>query len=319
MDERLAWIAVAWSRGMSATVFAALVEAFGSAEAILKASPEELAAAWPRRSRASLDPERAAQRLEAAAENIAELEEELDDLAEEGVKVLCSFEPGFPARLRDARRPPAVICVRGDLGTEDDPALAIIGTRTPTQEGRRLALELARTCAIQGVTVVSGLALGCDTAAHQGALQAGGRTIAVLGNGIRRIYPPENHDLALEIAQRGALVSELPPRARQSTARLMARNRLQAALSRGVLVIEAGASGGAFQTVRSARRQKRLIYAADWDSDKQQAIGTKRLLREGARPVRGPADIAAVVGQLRSWPASLSESRSEQPQQPTLF
>jgi len=287
---------------------AALIEHFGSASAVLEADAEAIQEAAPR-----LRGE-AAEAASQAAERLREIEEELQSLEDEGVQVWCLGEPEYPARLAHISNPPVVLCCRGTLLPEDDLALAIVGTRTPTPEGERLARRLGTAFAEEGVTVVSGLAFGCDSAGHRGALDAGGRTIAVFGSGIRVVHPPENHELAVEILASGAHLSELPPRARANTARLMARNRLQSGLSCGVLVIEARLDGGSHETARTARKQERLLYAVDWPEKKEEATGNRELIAGGALRVRDVDEVPAIVAALRDW-----EPPRVDPEQMQLF
>ncbi len=161
-----------------------------------------------------------------------------------------------------------------------------------------MARNLAQAFAENNCTVVSGLALGCDTAAHEGALLGGGRTIAVLGCGIRVIHPRENLELARRIAEHGCIISEQPPDARPSVARLMARNRLQAVLARGVIVVQSGLEGGAMSTAAIAVKHRRLLYAVKWQLLADKMLGNEKLFEEGARPVRGVGDVPAVCQAL---------------------
>lgn len=193
--------------------------------------------------------------------------------------------------------------------------MAVIGTRSPTDEGRQMAYGLAARLAELGVTIVSGLAEGIDTAGHRGALDAGGLTAAVLGSGLLRISPKENEELANEVAQSGVLVSELFPTAHVSTAHLMARNRLQAALARVVIVVESGTTGGSVVTVKRAIEQKRLVFAWLTDREGRESEGTRSLV-EGklARPFRDISEATELLAAAREWeppdPAECDESGS---------
>ncbi len=245
---------------------------------------------------------------------------QLDELAEDDVTVLCSFEDAYPPPLAEIATAPPVICLRGAWEEEDTQAVAIVGTRSPTEEGRRLAENLAAECSKAGLTVVSGLARGIDTCAHRGALAAGGRTVAVLGSGIRLIRPAENTRLARQIARSGAVLSELPPRARPSVRSLMARNRLQSALSKAVVVVESREQGGSLQTARYALRQGRLLVAVDWKGRKPTAAGLRTLLREGALPLKGLKDAPELVERIRAHAPAIPEpGRSSDRQQRSLL
>ena len=190
----------------------------------------------------------------------------------------------------------------------DDPAVeAVIAAATPD-----LNVDIARACAELGITVVSGLALGVDTAAHRGALDGDGRTLAMLGSGIKHIHPRRNRRLAKAIREHGAVLSEQPPNASPSAARLMARNRLTSALARGVLAVESTLRGGTLQTARDAWTQGRLVFAVDWQADKPQAEGTRALIAQGAEPILGPDAVDLIARMLR-------EHQVPAPDQPDLF
>ncbi len=306
-QDRRAWAALFWAGRLGPAGFMRLLSRFGSARAVCEAPADELAAPSLRLTEAQIaaiarDVPRRMQRIDA----------ELASLADDGIAVLCSFEDAYPAALRDAHNPPPVICMSGTLTDADVCALAIVGTREPTSEGRVTARDIARACARRDITVVSGLARGIDTAAHRGALDGGGRTIAVLGSGIRHVHPRRNRRLAAHIAERGAVISEVAPEDNPSGARLMARNRLTSALARGVLAVESTLRGGTLQTARDAGRQGRLVFACDWHDDRPQAEGTRALIAEGAEPVLGPDALDVIEHLLRTH-------RPPPPDQPALL
>jgi len=293
-QDPVSWAALAWEGGVGPAGFSRLLGRFGSAQAALQASAEDLGAPSLKLAAEQVRSIRAAgERIERVAGLIA-------DLQADGIAVICSFEERYPAALRGAVNPPPVICMRGRVLEADDPMLAIVGTRRPTREGERNAREIAFACATLGVTIVSGLAIGVDTAAHRGALDAGGRTIAVLGSGIRRVYPERNRKLAGQVARSGAIISEVAPDASPSAARLMARNRLVAAMCRGLVAVEAMGDGGTMQTVRDATALGRLIFACDWQADKPQADGTRAALGMGAEPILGPDAAEYIAAAIRA-------------------
>jgi len=306
-QDRLSWAALYWAGAIGPAGFVRLLSRFGSARAALGASPDDLSAPslrlTPAQVRAITGPAR--HRLEVMPAEIAGLQAD-------GIHVLCAFEPGYPAALLEAQNPPPVVCVGGELTAADATGLAIVGTREPTAEGRRMARDMARACADRGINVVSGLARGIDTAAHRGCLDAGGRTVAVLGSGIRYIHPRRNLRLAAQIAEHGAVISEVAPDDCPTGARLMARNRLTSALARGVLAVETTLSGGTLQTAREAGRQGRVVFACDWQGDKPQAEGTRALLAGGAEPVLGPDAIDVIEHLLLTW-------QPPPPEQPALL
>lgn len=293
-QDAAAWATLVWHGGVGPVGFSRLLGRFGSAQAALRASEQDLGAPSLKLKANQV------KAISAATGNVQAVAELIDELRGEGIEVICAFEDRYPRLLRGAINPPPVICVRGELLPEDDPALAIVGTRRPTRDGAANARDIARACAERGVTIVSGLALGVDTAAHRGALAAGGRTVAVLGSGLRNIYPPANKRLAGQIAKSGALISETPPDANTSAARLLGRNRLTAALSRGVLTVEATDDGGTMRTVRDAIALGLPLFACDWQADKPQADGTRTALALGAEPVLGPDAADFIVETIRN-------------------
>jgi DNA processing protein len=293
-NERLAWIALAWAKGMGPRQFQWLVARFGSPGAVLAATMRDLAAAGLRADQARA--------IRAAGRNRARLRRRLVELADSGVQVVRPGEGGYPEAL-DIAGPPPAVCLLGQPPTAVEDAVAIVGTRTCTQEGFEFARGMAHELAATGAWVVSGLALGIDTAAHLGALDAGGRTLAVLGSGVDVVYPSQNRALASRIVESGCLLSESPPGARPSVARLMARNRLLAAMSKAVVVVEARGQGGSLVTARYAQRYGRPVFACDWQQDKSEAVGTALLVQRGAMPLSSPTDAGRVLAAARMWEA----------------
>lgn len=294
-QDRFAWVALYWSGRIGPAGFMRLLAHFGSAAGALEAAKSALAMPALRLSEAQIEAI-----VGDARAHRDTIEDEVQGLEDDGVTIICSFEPDYPRALLDARNPPPVICVLGELAPRDSFGLAIVGTREPTPEGSAVASAVAAACADRGITVISGLARGIDTAAHRGALQGGGRTVAVLGSGIRRIHPKRNIRLAGQIAHSGAIISEVAPDAAPSGARLMARNRLTSALARGVLAVESTNRGGTLKTMSDARRQGRAILACDWQSDRPEAAGTRSLIAEGAVPIIGPDAIETIAHLLET-------------------
>jgi DNA processing protein len=197
----------------------------------------------------------------------------------------------WPALLRQAANPPSVLYVRGDLRAEDILAVAVVGARRATPQGAALARALGRDLAAAGFTVVSGLARGIDAAAHRGALEAGGRTIAVLGSGVDRIYPEEHRDLALAIVRQGAVASEFPIGTAPLARNFPERNRIIAALSWATVVVEAAEGSGSLITAGLALDAGRLVFAVPGPVDEPNAVGTNALLHEGAILCRSARDV----------------------------
>ena len=210
---------------------------------------------------------------------------ELERLEEAGVRPIPRFHSAYPARLREIADPPPLIYVRGAMAPQDEWALALVGTRRATAYGRQAAGELARDLATNGVTVVSGLARGIDTIAHRAALDAGGRTIAVLANGLDTVYPPENRGLASEIAEAGALISDYPLGTKPRAEFFPRRNRIMSGVSLGTLVVEGDVKSGAMITARFAGEQNREVFAVPGSIFAPQSRGPLSLIRDGATPV----------------------------------
>ena len=215
-----------------------------------------------------------------------------------GVRVVGSDEPEYPEWLARIYDPPPVLYVRGALVPgEGERSVAIVGSRAATPQGLAFARALGRDLAQSGVTVVSGLARGIDAAAHRGALEAGGRTVAVLGSGLERVYPAENQSLATAIAARGgAVVSEFPLDAEPHKGNFPRRNRVIAGWGRGVVVVEAGERSGALITARVALDEGRDVLAVPGHPTWAVSAGTNALLRDGAAMVRHAGDVLEALG-----------------------
>jgi DNA processing protein len=206
----------------------------------------------------------------------------------------------FPDLLGQISRPPSELYVRGDPGLLQMPALAIVGSRNPTQAGARNAFEFARHLGSAGFCIVSGLAEGIDTAAHRGALDAGAPTVAFLGHGIDRVYPASNLDLAHEIAEHGALVSEFPLGTHPGRENFPQRNRLISGMSLGTLVVEAARRSGSLITARFAGEQGREVFALPGSIHNPLARGCHQLIRQGAKLVETADDIVSELAPLTS-------------------
>ncbi len=206
----------------------------------------------------------------------------------------------YPAGLRDLEAPPPLFVI-GE--TSASPAVALVGTRRCTSYGLGLALAFGRALANAGWITVSGLARGIDAAAHRGCLDAGGEAVAVLGSGVDIVYPAENRDLYQRILQgHGMVISEYPPGTRPDRWRFPARNRLIAAISSAVVVVEAGEKGGALITARLGAEVGRPVLAVPGDIDRPASIGCNRLIRDGAIPVLGPEDLIAELELMLGAP-----------------
>jgi DNA processing protein len=218
-------------------------------------------------------------------------DDEMAKLADNGVSVFCHHDQGYPERLKEIYDYPPLIYVRGSLLPEDGWCLAVVGTRNASVYGKQVAEELAGDLVRNRITVASGLARGIDAVAHQSALAAGGRTIAVMASGLDIIYPAEHTKLAQAIAENGALISEYPLGTRPRAEYFPRRNRILSGLSLGVLVIEAGEKSGALLTAQHALEQNREVFAVPGSILSQMSRGTNHLIQEGAKLVRCTTDI----------------------------
>ncbi len=268
----------------------ALLERFGSPEAVFRASSAELLEVF--------GVGRQLCRRIVEAESQIDVVREIEQCQRAGIQILTDNDPHYPRLLRDIPDPPGVLFCRGQLRDEDQLAVAIVGTRHATHYGRRQAEMLAAGLARTGFTVVSGLARGIDATAHRAVLQAGGRTIAVLGSGLLNVYPPEHRQLADEISQTGALLSELAPQMAPTTGTFPQRNRLISGLSLGVVVIEAAARSGALISASHAAEQGREVFAVPGPIDSRMSRGCHRLIQDGARLVESVDDVMDELGPL---------------------
>ncbi|MDD4987027.1 MAG: DNA-processing protein DprA [Dehalococcoidales bacterium] len=219
------------------------------------------------------------------------LEAEMEKLDNQGVGVVTCHDEGYPARLKEIYDCPPILYIRGTLLPEDERCLAVVGTRRATVYGRQTAEEIVADLARNKITIVSGLARGIDSVAHQAALEVGGRSIAVFGCGLDTIYPAENANLARRIAEQGVLMSEYPLGTRPRADRFPRRNRIMSGLSLGVLVIEAGKTSGAMITANLALEQNREVFAVPGSILSPASTGTNRLIQDGAKLVSSYTDI----------------------------
>lgn len=276
--------------GVGPRLYRLLLGRFGSPEDVFSASEDELLTI-PGVGR------RLAERLRHPP-SLDEAKRLVDECSALGIDILWSEHIRYPRMLKEIPDPPVILFVRGELRPEDELAVAIVGTRHASTYGLKMAETLAAGLARAGVTIISGLARGIDAAAHRGALAAGGRTIAVLGSGVQRIYPPEHGALAAEIMDHGALISEAPPNAPPHGGMFPQRNRIISGMSVGVVIVEAGENSGALITARHAVEQDREVFAVPGRADSPNARGCNRLLRDGAKWVESPQDILEGLGPL---------------------
>ncbi len=261
-----------------------LVEACGSPAAVLSAGVDTL------RKVEGIGQETAS--LLRRWEESADLSGELERIREMGVSVVTPLDELYPAPLREIHDPPLLLYVQGKLETRDRLAVGVVGSRRATAYGLTAARKLSFQLAHAGVTVLSGLARGIDTAAHEGAVAAKGRTIGVIGSGLARLYPPENAALAARIADgHGAVVSEFPILTEPDKQTFPQRNRIVSGWSSGILVVEAPAWSGALITANNAADQGRSVYAVPGPIDRASSLGCNKLIQNGARLVLDAGDI----------------------------
>ncbi len=305
-ERRRAWVALSATAGVTPRGCALLLAHFGDPTAALGASYELLKSvegiSVPAAGQLSSgESGRRAEALLARAESL-------------GLSVTTPDDDDYPKRLRNLPDPPPALWRRGDWRDDDAVAVAVVGSRRPSPYGRLMAEQFGRELSRVGATVVSGLARGIDGIAHRAALDAGGRTIAVLGCGIDRCYPEEHRSLQEAIGRQGAVLTEFPLGAPPLSHHFPRRNRLISGLSLGVVVVEAGERSGSLITARLALEQGREVFAVPGNLGAGGSVGTNRLIKAGATLVEGIDDIlSAVAAQLEHRPAVASSSTGHAP------
>lgn len=283
-EELRAALGLAGTDGVGAVRFRRLVDRFGSARAALERGPGEARSG-------ALPPDLAAVRKARPAPA-----DRLEPLEAKGIRVVSYGLAGYPDRLHHLHRPPPVLYLEGEGELPGRRAVAVVGTRKATGYGRRMARDLAGGLARAGRAVVSGMAAGVDGAAHRAALDAGGRTVGVLGSGLEHAYPATNRDLYRRMRRDGLLATEFPPEVRPEPAFFPRRNRIIAALADGVLVVQAGRRSGALITVAHALELGREVFAVPGPVGPAASEGVHRMLRDGATPATGAGDVLESLG-----------------------
>lgn len=286
MDPKAYWIGFNKIRGIGAVRFQQLLNYFGTLEIAWNAPYESL-------RQAGLGEKVTNSFIETRRK--LDLEMEIKKIIDLGINVLTLQDEDYPRRLKEIDQPPPVLFVRGGLIPQDDWAVAIVGTRQNSVYGRQLTEELATFLAQNKVTVVSGLARGIDIIAHDAALRAGGRTLAILGCGVDQIYPPENRIIAEKMINNGALVSEYALGTPPDGINFPPRNRIISGLSLATVVVEAGETSGALITSTFAVNQGREVFAAPGNYYAPKSKGTNRLICDGARPLLDFNDILEIL------------------------
>ncbi|MGA1790473.1 MAG: DNA-processing protein DprA [bacterium] len=288
MDRRHEWLALNLVPGVGSCLGRRLYHSFGSVRAVFNAPIAELnklegVGSELAKRISAFDPERA-------------LEKEENLMAVYGVDFLSFEDPGYPESLCHIFDPPLVLYIKGQIFPEDKMSLAVVGSRRPTLYGKSVAQNLTARLATHGLTIVSGMARGIDTNAHRAALKARGRTIAVLGSGLDRVYPPENKSLMASIAANGAVISEFPMGTEPLKQNFPLRNRIISGIALGTLVVEAGTTSGALITARMALEQDREVFAVPGPINSWASKGTNSLIKQGAKLVEDVADIYEELG-----------------------
>lgn len=282
MDPKKFWVGFNMVKGIGAVRFRQILDFFGSAETAWDAPFSAMRSAGL--------PQKVAENF-IMVRNQVDLERVMERITAGGIRVMTWEDSDYPRRLKEIDQSPPVLYVKGAINVEDDWAVAVVGTRRITPYGRQVANEIATYLAQNGVTVVSGLARGVDAISHQAALQAGGRTIAVLGSGVDVIYPPEHRKLSADIVKQGALVSDYPVGTSPDGVNFPPRNRIISGLSLATVVVEAGEKSGALITAEFAVEQGRDVFAVPGSILAPQSEGTNQLIEQGARPLLKMSEI----------------------------
>jgi len=299
LDKKVYWVGFNLVKGIGAVRLRQILDFFGSLEVAWN-SPMDgfISAGLPQKTIENLQKVRTQVDLDLIMANIDKKK----------IKVITWEDADYPRRLKEINQAPPVLFINGSINVEDDWAVAVVGTRRVTPYGRQVAVEIARFLAQNGVTVVSGLARGVDAIAHQSALQAGGRTIAVLGSGVDVVYPPEHAKLAKEIIAQGALISDYPIGTAPDGVNFPPRNRIISGLSLATVVVEAGEKSGALITAEFAVDQGRDVFAVPGSILTPQSAGTNKLIEQGARPLLRMEEILEVL-KLEQIPAKQTARR----------
>lgn len=278
MTRREFWLALASVKGIGPIRINRLLNRFGSVVQIFDAEFLEIA-------RLPLFNPDLASRIIAARECLGKFRRQMEWLESQGVEILCVEDANYPDKLRTISNAPPVLYKKGKLEGISRKAIAIVGSTQPTEIGVLTTLELSKSLAQAGFTVVSGFAKGIDTSAHIGALSVDGMTVGVFGGDLFSIYPTENRPLAAQVCKSGMLLSEHPLSTRPTPANLILRNRIISGLSMATIVVEARENGGAVRTASYALEQGRAVFAYDWEKRHRLSEGPRHLLQRGAIPI----------------------------------
>ncbi len=285
-DSKIPWIGFNLVKGIGPMRLNALITAFGDIQHAWNATASQL-------KETGLNSKFVSTIIEVRESGI--LEQSLKKIGELGIGVLTWEDPEYPERLKEIDQSPPVLYCLGSIGRQDHWAVAVVGTRKVSAYGKQATRDIVSLLAQNGITIVSGLARGIDGVAHLSALEAGSRTIAVLGNGLDYIYPPEHRQLAQRIMANGALVSDYAPGIAPEAGNFPPRNRIISGLSQAVLIMEAGEKSGAMITAAFAADQGREVFAVPGSIYSPQSKGTNQLIREGAHILLSGQDVLEVL------------------------
>ncbi len=289
-EHLLAWFRLRSVPGIGNLLFRRLIRQFETPEAVFESRDEALLAVEGVSRRLAAALRRPHQHRDAARRELARA-------AQQGIGIVTQQDPAYPSLLLEIPDPPPFLYVQGDL-TRCHCPVAIVGSRNATPYGRKTTRRISRDLAAHDITVVSGMARGIDTAAHEGVLEAQGVTVAVLGSGLECVYPRENGALCERIAETGAVISELPLAAGPDAHHFPQRNRIISGMSQGTVVVEATRRSGSLITARLAAEQNREVFAVPGSIDSFKSIGTHRLIKSGAKLVTQVGDI---LEELPPW------------------
>jgi DNA processing protein len=304
-NDKNDWLTLALIPGIGTTHFIRLLARFHTPSEILGASESSLC---------EVVSQKLARRITQYSE-VVDLQQQLRLMQEYQVSLVTLDDAAYPLLLGEIYDPPLALFCRGDLTEADRYSVAIVGTRKASPYGIRMAEKLGRDLAFRGITVVSGMASGVDTAAHRGALEAGGRTIAVLGCGVNIVYPKQNVDLMQDIIQSGSVISQFPMDAPPSKTHFPIRNRIISGITLGTVVVQAPQRSGALITAHSATEQGREVFAVPGEIGNRNSEGPHTLIREGAKLVESVEDVLAELSlpaEMQIRPV-LTDRREEAP------
>ena len=289
-EDRESFIRLSLVNGVGPRLIAGLVDHFGSAEAVLKATLSQLGQV-PR-----IGPKLSTLIRDSSQCDLAE--QVFQHCNDHGVRIIIAGDPEFPRLLAELSDPPVMLFVRGAFHKTDQLSIAMVGTRHCTNYGRTMAERISKSLARYGITIDSGLARGIDAICHRGAIETNGRTIAVLGSSVTDIYPPEHKELADQVAESGVLVSETHPFSKPKAGIFPQRNRIISGLSLGTIVVEAADRSGSLITARHAGEQGRDLFAVPGPATSRMSRGCNQLIRDGAILIQDAEDVIEHLGPL---------------------